>query len=587
MWNWQHPDWPNFEYDPSLFKERVEAFYRSAERLSGRIEGMAERYQSDTVIDLMLSEAITTSAIEGETLDRDSVRSSLLHLIGKEVASPNSDEKAAGAAALMVDVRKRWDQPLTHELLGGWQTMACPEDRTSLALRGMYRGDAMQIVSGPIGHYKIHFEAPAAKDVPGEMDRFLDWYNSTNPEKAIAPEIPGPIRAAVAHLWFESIHPFDDGNGRVGRAISDHALSQSLGRPTIACLATAINEDRKNYYSALAQSSKDGSLNINPFIDFFTATVNKAQDVARDEVDFVLNKARFYEAFADQLNDRQAKAIARVFAEGRKGFSGGLSGKNYMAITKCSQSTATRDLTELRDIGALASHGQGRSTRYEIAFPAPQQAAFLTRGSTQGVDPMELNLAPDTPEQESLEEKISELMESNDVQSSLVVENAIRSGNLEDIRIALMEVDRMMEALEAGLSEVSDHDWASTEMDRDAIMDRMQKRADGPYAELTENYLSQVAAEKEATIWPAKPDHQYSGEIVDADERFIYQQVADNTLIAHRADEFQDPGSELVGMDLTIAQQPDREQEASDKRMKKIEPNQKANSKEKGHDLGR
>lgn len=376
MWNWQHPDWPNFEYDSSLFKERVEAFYRSAERLSGRIEGMSARYQSDAVIDLMLSEAITTSAIEGETLDRDSVRSSLLHFIGKEVAWPNSDEKAAGAAALMVDVRAHWNRPLTHELLGGWQTMACPEERTSLALRGMYRGNTMQIVSGAIGHYKVHFEAPAAKDIHGEMDRFLDWYNRTNPEKSSTPDIPGPVRAAVAHLWFESIHPFEDGNGRVGRAISDHALSQSLGRPTIACLATAINEDRKNYYSELAQASAGDSLNINPFIDFFTATVNKAQDIARDEVDFVLNKARFYEAFADQLNERQAKTIARVFAEGRKGFSGGLSGKNYMAITKCSQSTATRDLVGLRDSGALVSRGQGRGTRYEIAFPEPQRVAF-------------------------------------------------------------------------------------------------------------------------------------------------------------------------------------------------------------------
>lgn len=375
MWSWQHPNWPNFDFDASAFADRVEAFYRSAERLSGRIEGMADRYQSDAVVDLMLSEAITTSAIEGEMLDRDSVRSSLLNLVGIESASPNSDEKAAGAAALLVDVRERWDQPLTHELLGGWQTMVCPENRTSLALRGMYRGDTMQIVSGAIGHYKVHYEAPAARDVQGEMNRFLDWYNNTNPANENAPEIPGPVRAAVAHLWFESIHPFEDGNGRVGRAISDHALSQSLGRPTIACLATAINEDRKSYYAALGQSQRGGSLNIDSFVDYFTATVSRAQEIARDEVGFVLNKARFYESCADRLNDRQAKAIARVFAEGRKGFTGGLTGKNYMAITKCSQSTATRDLAELRDMGALVSHGQGRGTRYEISFPEPPQAA--------------------------------------------------------------------------------------------------------------------------------------------------------------------------------------------------------------------
>ncbi len=377
MWSWQHPKWPEFEYDTSRYQERVEAFYRSAERLSGRIEGMSSGYQTDAVVDLMLSEAITTSAIEGETLDRDSVRSSLLHLIGKESASINSDEKAAGAAALMVDVREKWDQPLSHELLGAWQTMACPEDRTSLALKGVYRGDSMQIVSGAVGNYKVHYEAPAAKDVHGEMDKFLDWYNSTNPANKDAPEIPGPIRAGVAHLWFESIHPFEDGNGRVGRAIADHALSQSLERPTIACLATAINEDRKTYYGELNRASR-GELDINPFIDYFTSTVNKAQEIAKEEVDFVLNKARFYELFGEKISVRQGKVITRMFAEGRKGFEGGMSTKKYMTITKCAQATAARDLAALKDMGAMVSRGQGRSTRYEIVFPEPHRSPLLT-----------------------------------------------------------------------------------------------------------------------------------------------------------------------------------------------------------------
>lgn len=376
MWIWQSPDWPNFDYDASAFSERVDAFYRSAERLSGRIEGMPGNYQSDAVVDLMLSEAITTSAIEGETLDRDSVRSSLLYLIGAEVASPNSDEKSVGAAALMVDVREKWYQPLNHDLLGGWQTMACPEIRTSLVLRGMYRGDAMQIVSGAIGNYRVHYEAPPAKAVHAEMTRFIDWYNQFNPLVSKSPTLPGPVRAAIAHLWFESIHPFEDGNGRVGRAISDHALSQSLGRPTITCLATAINEDRKSYYAELGRVSR-GDLNINPFIDYFTSTVNKAQDIAREEVDFVLNKARFYESFAEKINTRQDRAITRMFAEGRNGFEGGMSTRKYMAITKCAQATAARDLAALKKMGAMVSYGRGRSTRYEITFPEPYRSAFL------------------------------------------------------------------------------------------------------------------------------------------------------------------------------------------------------------------
>ncbi|WP_241085985.1 Fic family protein [Candidatus Vondammii sp. HM_W22] len=218
---------------------------------------------------------------------------------------------------------------------------------------------------------------------------------------------------AVAHLWFESIHPFEDGNGRVGRAISDHALSQSLGRQTIACLATAINDGRKSYYAALEQAQRGNSLNINPFVDYFTSTVNKAQDIARDEVDFVLNKARFYEAYTERLNGHQAKAIARVFAEGRKVFAGGLSGKNYMSITKCSQATATRDLAGLRDIGALVSHGAGRSTRYSISFPEPQNTDFFSRFTKGEINMDELNQSSNL-EREALEERISSLMEPSD-----------------------------------------------------------------------------------------------------------------------------------------------------------------------------
>lgn len=366
MWTWKHPDWPNYSYDASIFTELVESFYLAAERLTGRIEGMSDANQTDTIVDLMLSEAITTNAIEGENLDRDSVRSSLLKLIGIESSSPtNPDDKASGAAALMVDVRRNWGQPLTHDLLGRWQTMACPATRTSLALRGAYRVDAMQIVSGPYGRVKVHYEAPPASTLPEEMDHFLNWYNQTNPSSQHDRGLPGPIRSAIAHLWFETIHPFDDGNGRVGRAIADHALSQALGRPTLACLASAINEDRKSYYAELERASK-GNLNIDVYLAYFTKMINKAQEIAREEVDFVLNKARFYDAFSSKLNSRQERAIARVYAEGRKGFIGGLSSKKYAVITKCSSATATRDLTDLVEMGAAVAHGAGRSRRYEL-----------------------------------------------------------------------------------------------------------------------------------------------------------------------------------------------------------------------------
>ena len=328
--------------------------------------------QEDAMIDLMLSEAIKTSAIEGEDLDRESVRSSLLSLITSNTLPDNSDQKAAGAGSLLVDVRKNWQTSLTHDLLGKWQSMAVPEQRYTLIVRGAYRNDPlpMQIVSGPYGREKIHYEAPPATQVPEEMARFIDWYNNISRSKG-EKKIPGFARAGIAHLWFEVIHPFDDGNGRVGRAIADHALSQFLGYPTTACLATAIEGDKKSYYLQLEKASR-GSLDVNIWLDYFADVVIKAQEIAREEVDFVLAKTRFYEAYRGQLNDRQARMVSRVFAEGRQGFEGGITTRKYEAITKCPNRTASRDLSDLVAKGIIIPlPGGGRTTRYELATVEP------------------------------------------------------------------------------------------------------------------------------------------------------------------------------------------------------------------------
>ena len=320
----------------------------------------------------MLSEALKTSAIEGENLNRDSVRSSLLSLIVSDTLPQNSDQKAAGAASLLVDVRKNWRTPLTHGLLGKWQSMAIPEQRYTSILRGAYRNDPspMQIVSGFYGRETVHFEAPPATRVPSEMARFIDWYNQTSPSNG-STSVSGIAHAGIAHLWFEVIHPFDDGNGRVGRAIADHALSQSLGYPTTACLATAIEGDKKSYYRQLEIASR-GSLDINLWLDYFADTVINAQEIAKEEVGFVLAKTRFYEAYGDQLNVRQAKMVARVFAEGRKGFAGGMTTKKYESITKCANRTASRDLADLAAKGIIVRlPGRGRTTRYELTVLKP------------------------------------------------------------------------------------------------------------------------------------------------------------------------------------------------------------------------
>ncbi len=197
------------------------------------------------------------------------------------------------------------------------------------------------------------------------MARFIDWYNQTSPLSGDK-KVPGVARAGIAHLWFEVIHPFDDGNGRVGRAIADHALSQFLGYPTTACLATAIEADKKTYYLQLEKASR-GSLDVDDWLDYFADRVIKAQEIAREEVDFVLAKTRFYETYGDQLNDRQARMVSRVFTEGRKGFEGGITTKKYEAITKCPNRTASRDLSDLVAKGIIIPlPGGGRTTRYGL-----------------------------------------------------------------------------------------------------------------------------------------------------------------------------------------------------------------------------
>ena len=379
-WIWQQPDWPDFCYDSRALDDRELEFRIGSERLAGHFDALSVASQKDAMVTLMLSEAIKTSAIDGENLDRDSVRSSLLSLITSDTLPNNPDRKAAGTASLLVDVRKNWQGQLTHDLLGKWQSMLIAGQRYSPVLRGAYRNDSgpVQTVSGPYGREKVHYEAPPATQVPEEMAKFLDWYNRTRPLNK-ARQLSGIARAGIAHLWFQVIHPFDDGNGRVGRAISDHALSQYLGYPTTACLATAIEGDKKSCYLQLEKASR-GSLDLDHWLDCFADQVLRAQETAKEEVDFILAKTRFYEIYGDQLNGRQAKMVLRVFAEGRKDFEGAITTRKYEVITKCPNRTASRDLSDLVVKGVLVPlSGGGRATRYELTRVKPSVEGLLKR----------------------------------------------------------------------------------------------------------------------------------------------------------------------------------------------------------------
>ena len=364
MWIWQHNNWPTFRYDLATFSGTIADFNASASRLAGCLDALAESSRQEVTVDLMVSEAIKTMEIEGEHLDRESVVNSIAVLMGFVPGKGLSwDRKAEGVAQLMTDVRMHWNQALTHELLFAWQEAVVPTSRLFDIKRGAYRADEMQIVSGAIGQLKINYQAPPPNQVHDDMERFIDWYNNARDE----PSLPGPIRAGIAHVWFEAIHPFDDGNGRVGRAIADQALSQGLGFPTLGCLATAIEKNKKAYYAELTAVT-EGDGDLQQWLGFFTRMAAEAQQLALKQVDFVLDKARFYDRFGDQLNERQGKVIGAMFRRGQQSIEQGLTPKKYIKIAKCPERTAHRDIAGLVKLRAIAKvpGTAGRSTRYAL-----------------------------------------------------------------------------------------------------------------------------------------------------------------------------------------------------------------------------
>ena len=372
---WQRPNWPNFTWDSQVVDEYAYTYALEAGSLTAEVMHLPENQKVDALIDIMVSEAIKTSQIEGENYDRQDVRSSIRNQLGLTPApEPVRDPKANGIAALIISVQKHFAEPLTEDRLCEWQNRLIVEkyERRKLDV-GKWRPnpEPMQIVSGAIGMEKVHYEAPPSARVPVEMERFIQWFNGSRSMKGIA-------RAGVAHLYFECIHPFSDGNGRIGRALSEIALSQELSHPVLMSLSTTIQGKRQEYYNALSRASQ-GDVDITEWMIWFSGLVLESQQQAKTLVGFALSKARFWDTYAEQLNDRQQKALTRMFREGPEGFKGGMSARKYVKITDCSKATATRDLAELVKSGALKKQdGGGRSTHYEIVLPAQGKgASFL------------------------------------------------------------------------------------------------------------------------------------------------------------------------------------------------------------------
>lgn len=361
VWNWQHKDWPNFHWNAEALAGFEAQFLQNTGIQIGSAKHLDDETRQLVLVDMLTGEALKTSEIEGEILNRDSVQSSILGQFGLSTEQNRVPPAERGISELMIDLYRNFASPLDDKTLFNWHRMVT-NGRNDLREIGTYRsqGDPMQVVSGIIYKPTVHFEAPPASKMHDEMKAFIKWFSETAPN-GINP-LPPLTRAGIAHLYFVSIHPFEDGNGRIARALAEKALAQGMGQPTLLALSQTIQRKRNAYYDALEQNNKD--LIITGWLEYFCRAVIEAQRQSQIAIDFLIEKTKLYDRLRGQLNERQDRALARLFREGPDGFKGGLSAANYITITGAARATATRDLSDLVEKGALIQTGTLKSTRY-------------------------------------------------------------------------------------------------------------------------------------------------------------------------------------------------------------------------------
>jgi Fic family protein len=364
-WIWQRADWPRFTWEA----ERISAPLGRARRAQGEILGASRLLDDEsnlaTQLEVFTREGLTTSAIEGEKLDPHSLRSSIARRLGLSTAGmPHPSRSVDGLVEVLLDATQRYRDPLTLERLNAWQASLFPTGRSGLhEIRvGKLRGKApMRIVSGPIGRERVHYEAPPHDRLSREVKAFLEWFN--HPPDSL----DGLLRAGLAHAWFEIIHPFEDGNGRVGRAVLDMALARDERSSTrLYSMSTRFMEVRDEYYTALERTSS-GTLDVTEWLVWFLEQVEEAARINGSVVETIIQKARFWMQHAsNQLNARQIKALNRMLDAGPGGFEGGMTNKKYASLTKASPATAQRDLSDLVEKKCLVLIGSGRGAHYEL-----------------------------------------------------------------------------------------------------------------------------------------------------------------------------------------------------------------------------
>lgn len=365
-WSWESPSWPNFSFNINKLND-LEAKFLSESGISfGAYTHISDDDKFHLKVELLSDEALKTSEIEGELLNRDSIQVSISRHFGFQGDNRKIPAPEQGIAAMMTNLFSTYHNPLSHESLYHWHELIM-HGRHDLKDLGAYRTQPVptQIVSGSMVEPKIHYEAPPSKQVYKEMSLFVEWFNATAPKQKKA--LPPLIRAGIAHLYFVLIHPFEDGNGRIARALAEKALAQGLSRPSLIALSYTIERNKKQYYTHLEQNNK--GCDINNWLEYFAQTILQAQENTLKRIQFIIEKKQFFERLKHMLNPRQEKAINRLFVEGIDGFRGGLSAHNYMSITKATTPTATRDLNDLVAKNALVKKGKLRYTRYYLNIP--------------------------------------------------------------------------------------------------------------------------------------------------------------------------------------------------------------------------
>lgn len=359
----QLPDWPRFHWDHEALTTRLaDARYRQG-RLIGQMESLGLSVRDEAVLRTLTEDVVTTSEIEGERLDPHQVRSSVARRLGMGIGELKpADRLVDGVVEMMLDATGRYDQPLTEERLFSWQAALFPTGGNGLnrIIVGAWRDDRggpMQVVSGPLGRARVHYEAPAAARLPEEMRRFVEWFNTDHAMEPV-------LKAALAHLWFVSIHPFEDGNGRVTRAIADMAMARSeQSARRFFSISGQIRRERHDYYRILEQMQK--TMDITPWMEWFLGCMTRAIESAQVTLSDVLARSRAWEKLRDMpLNDRQKVMINRLL----DGFQGKLTSSKWASIAKASHDTALRDIQQLVDLGILIKDPTGgRSTSYSLA----------------------------------------------------------------------------------------------------------------------------------------------------------------------------------------------------------------------------